>query len=143
MNLPNKLTMGRIFAVPVFVVLYIMEFYIPAFVVFILASVTDMLDGKIARRKVQQGKVIDVQVPYVEECHLTGQPDDGWQVKLMSRAAVESVATQVKSADSDIPVKITGQCSPVDEYETRPQTVGAEGLAEHHAIFKRQVGVRI
>ena len=50
MNLPNKLTMGRMIAVPFFVVCYIFELYLPAFIIFILASLTDMLDGKIARK---------------------------------------------------------------------------------------------
>ncbi len=62
MNLPNKLTLARIFAVPVFVVLYIMELYIPAFILFIAASLTDMLDGKIARKYnlvTNFGKIMD------------------------------------------------------------------------------------
>lgn len=50
MNLPNKLTMGRIFAIPVFIVLILMEYRYAAAVVFILAAFTDMLDGKIARK---------------------------------------------------------------------------------------------
>ena len=50
MNLPNKLTVGRIIAVPFFVAAYMLEWYIVAFVIFILASITDMLDGQIARR---------------------------------------------------------------------------------------------
>ena len=62
MNLPNKLTMMRIILVPVFVVLYVKSFYIPAFIVFIIASVTDMLDGKIARKYnlvTNFGKIMD------------------------------------------------------------------------------------
>ena len=50
MNLPNKLTMGRIFAIPVFIVVFLMDFRIAAAVIFILAAVTDMLDGHIARK---------------------------------------------------------------------------------------------
>ena len=50
MNLPNKLTMARIIAVPIFVILYMKQLYLAAFIVFILASFTDMLDGKIARK---------------------------------------------------------------------------------------------
>lgn len=50
MNLPNKLTMGRVFAIPVFIVLILMEYRYAAAVVFILAAFTDMLDGKIARK---------------------------------------------------------------------------------------------
>ncbi len=62
MNLPNKLTMARIIAVPIFVVLYMMKMYIPACIVFILASLTDMLDGKIARKYnlvTNFGKIMD------------------------------------------------------------------------------------
>ena len=54
MNLPNKLTMLRILMIPVFMV-FIEISILPnhilwAFVVFVLASLTDMLDGKIARK---------------------------------------------------------------------------------------------
>ncbi|MBO4725093.1 MAG: CDP-diacylglycerol--glycerol-3-phosphate 3-phosphatidyltransferase [Firmicutes bacterium] len=62
MNLPNKLTIARVIAVPVFVVLYMFELYIAAFVIFILASVTDLLDGKIARKYnlvTNFGKIMD------------------------------------------------------------------------------------
>ena len=62
MNLPNKLTIGRIIAVPFFVVLYMLGFYIAALVIFILASLTDMLDGKIARKRnlvTNFGKIMD------------------------------------------------------------------------------------
>lgn len=50
MNLPNKLTMGRIFAIPVFIVVFLMDYRIAAAVIFVLAAVTDMLDGHIARK---------------------------------------------------------------------------------------------
>lgn len=50
MNLPNKLTMGRIFAIPVFIVVFLMGYRYAATVIFILAAITDMLDGKIARK---------------------------------------------------------------------------------------------
>ena len=50
MNLPNKLTMGRIFAIPVFIIVFLMDYRIAAAVIFILAAVTDMLDGHIARK---------------------------------------------------------------------------------------------
>lgn len=54
MNLPNKLTMLRIFLIPVFLFFYLSSFvpghYVIALVVFIAASLTDMLDGKIARK---------------------------------------------------------------------------------------------
>lgn len=55
MNLPNKLTMLRVFMIPVFV-FFILAGFVPynnyiALVIFILASLTDMLDGKIARSR--------------------------------------------------------------------------------------------
>lgn len=62
MNLPNKLTMARILAVPVFIVLYMMGHNIIATIVFILASLTDMLDGQIARKRglvTNFGKIMD------------------------------------------------------------------------------------
>ncbi len=50
MNLPNKLTLGRIFAIPVFIILLLMGYRVIATVIFIAAAFTDMLDGKIARK---------------------------------------------------------------------------------------------
>ena len=53
MNLPNKLTMLRIILIPVFMVVLYWGFpganYV-ALAIFIVASFTDMLDGKIARK---------------------------------------------------------------------------------------------
>ncbi len=53
MNLPNKLTLLRIVLVPVFVVVLYLSFpynNLVALAIFILASLTDLLDGKIARK---------------------------------------------------------------------------------------------
>mgnify|MGYP000454678433 CR=1 FL=1 len=50
MNLPNKLTVARAIAVPFFIAFYMLGYHIAAFVIFIAASLTDMLDGKIARK---------------------------------------------------------------------------------------------
>lgn len=53
LNLPNKLTVARIIATPVFMLLLTWEFaghYIPALILFIAASLTDMFDGKYARK---------------------------------------------------------------------------------------------
>lgn len=62
MNLPNKLTTARVIAVPVFVALYLLEWYLAAFLLFIAASLTDLLDGKIARKYdlvTNFGKIMD------------------------------------------------------------------------------------
>ena len=55
MNLPNKLTVLRVILVPFFV-FFILADFIPkndfvALAIFIIASLTDLLDGKIARKK--------------------------------------------------------------------------------------------
>jgi CDP-diacylglycerol--glycerol-3-phosphate 3-phosphatidyltransferase len=54
MNIPNKLTIARIIATPIFIV-FLMAEAIPlnlvwAFLVFILACITDTIDGKYARK---------------------------------------------------------------------------------------------
>ena len=53
MNLPNKLTMLRILLIPVFMVVLYLGFPGSTYValgIFIIASLTDLLDGKIARK---------------------------------------------------------------------------------------------
>ncbi|MBQ5889850.1 MAG: CDP-diacylglycerol--glycerol-3-phosphate 3-phosphatidyltransferase [Clostridia bacterium] len=53
MNLPNKLTILRVILAPLFLILLVVDFphnYIAALVVFVAASITDLLDGKIARK---------------------------------------------------------------------------------------------
>lgn len=53
MNLPNKLTVSRVVMIPIFVLFFYLQFsghYFVALAVFALASFTDFLDGKIARK---------------------------------------------------------------------------------------------
>lgn len=53
MNLPNKLTIGRILLVPIFVASLLINFPMHnavALILFVIASLTDMFDGKIARK---------------------------------------------------------------------------------------------
>ena len=71
MNLPNKLTIARVIAVPFFIAAYMKGWYLPAFVIFILASLTDTLDGKIARKYnlvTDFGKFAD---PLADKCLVT------------------------------------------------------------------------
>ena len=55
MNLPNKLTLARVIAVPFYVVFMLRNDiplnYLWALIIFIGASLTDMIDGKIARKR--------------------------------------------------------------------------------------------
>ncbi len=53
MNTPNKLTVARIIATPIFIAAMIFNFpyhYLIALILFIGASLTDMIDGKMARK---------------------------------------------------------------------------------------------
>ncbi len=69
MNLPNKLTTLRMLLVPVYIVVYLLGYYhgldalyVVAAIIFIAASVTDFLDGKIARKYhlvTDFGKIMD------------------------------------------------------------------------------------
>lgn len=54
MNLPNKLTLIRILLTPFYLAAMIIDFdyhYIIAAIIFIVASITDFLDGNIARKR--------------------------------------------------------------------------------------------
>ena len=66
MNLPNKLTMLRIILIPVFLVFLLIEsiplHYLWAFITFVVACITDTLDGNIARSRgliTDFGKLMD------------------------------------------------------------------------------------
>ncbi len=66
MNLPNRLTVIRIILTPVFLFLFMAEFipynYIFSLIVFVVAALTDMADGKIARKRnliTNFGKIAD------------------------------------------------------------------------------------
>lgn len=49
-HIPNILTVGRMLLVPCFLVASMRAMYVTAFVIFLSAAVTDILDGMIARR---------------------------------------------------------------------------------------------
>jgi CDP-diacylglycerol--glycerol-3-phosphate 3-phosphatidyltransferase len=53
MNLPNKLTLSRMIMIPFFVLFFYLDFkshFFIALAIFIVASLTDLFDGKIARK---------------------------------------------------------------------------------------------
>ena len=53
MNLPNKLTLFRIFLIPVFIIIMMLNIpnkFLIACMIFIVASATDAMDGYIARK---------------------------------------------------------------------------------------------
>lgn len=61
-TIPNWLCFIRIALIPVFTALFIKGYYIPAFIVMIVAALTDVFDGKIARKfnmVSNLGKILD------------------------------------------------------------------------------------
>lgn len=66
MNTPNKLTVFRVLLVPIYMMFMLLEnipyHYLIAFVIFVVASLTDLIDGKMARKNAQVtdfGKFLD------------------------------------------------------------------------------------
>lgn len=65
MNLPNKLTLGRLILIPVFVLFFYLDFtghYLVSLGIFAVAAFTDFLDGYIARKNnlvTDLGKFLD------------------------------------------------------------------------------------
>lgn len=53
MNVPNTLTMSRFLLIPLFLALYFYDYKIAALFIVLLAGLTDVLDGYIARRNGQ------------------------------------------------------------------------------------------
>lgn len=53
MNLPNKITLARVLLVPIFIIMFYVDIpnnQLYAGIIFVVAALTDMLDGYIARR---------------------------------------------------------------------------------------------
>ena len=71
MNLPNKLTIFRVILVIPFVALMLNGYDLWAVAVFIIASLTDLLDGKIARKYnliTDFGKFMDLMADKILVC---------------------------------------------------------------------------
>ena len=66
MNLPNKLTVARCIMTPLFLAVMLMDFPFHnavALLLFIVASLTDMLDGKIARKRQLITNLVSFLIP--------------------------------------------------------------------------------
>lgn len=63
MNLPNILSLSRIFLLVPIIIFFHKSFYLLSLIIFIIAAITDYLDGYIARKKNQnsdQGALVDL-----------------------------------------------------------------------------------
>ncbi len=75
MNTPNKLTVLRILLAPLFLLFMLIQFphnYLFALIIFVFASITDLLDGQMARKRglvTDFGKIMD---PLADKMLTTG-----------------------------------------------------------------------
>lgn len=93
MNTPNKLTLGRMIATPVFMATMLIDFkfhYLVSLIIFAAASLTDMIDGKMARKYnlvTDFGKFLDpladkmlTTAAYLGFAFLFAKGSYGWQI---------------------------------------------------------------
>ena len=110
MNLPNRLTVMRMILVPFFVAAVLYPFphhFLIAFILFAVASYTDHLDGKIARKRnliTNFGKFMDpladkVMVLSAMVCLVSQDLADVWIVVLM--LAREFMVTSIRLVAAD------------------------------------------
>jgi len=71
MNIPNLLSLTRIILVPVFVIFLIQDKYYSALIIFIIAGLTDALDGTMARLLNAQAKLGSYLDPIADKLLLT------------------------------------------------------------------------
>ena len=122
MNLPNKLTIARIIAVPFFIAAYYLEWHLVAFIIFVAASFTDMLDGKIARKYnlvTNFGKIMDPLADkvlvYSAFCLMVPDPVPGWMliIILAREFLVSGVRTVAASEGIVIAAAMSGKIKTV------------------------------
>ena len=61
-HLPNYITILRLILVPIIFALILLEYYLTAFIFFVIANISDVLDGRIARKYnfiTEWGKLMD------------------------------------------------------------------------------------
>lgn len=122
MNLPNKITVFRMFVAPVFLMIYLLNIphnYLIASVIFLIGAITDAIDGNLARKRnlvTNFGKLLDpiADKMLVTACMLCFMKDglcNIWLVMIMlSREfAVTSFRLVASSQGIVIPANIFGK----------------------------------
>ena len=131
MNTPNKLTIARIIATPFFMAALMIDFpfhYTAALILFVAASLTDMIDGKLARKYnmiTDFGKFLD---PLADKMLTTAaflgfiKMNIGWQVTwiafivLFREFLISSLRLVVVSSGGKvIAANIWGKCKTVSQ----------------------------
>jgi CDP-diacylglycerol--glycerol-3-phosphate 3-phosphatidyltransferase len=126
MNLPNWITVGRITLIPVFLLLaygHSTLAALAAFAVFVLASATDSLDGKIARQRGQTTRAGSFLDPLADKLLLgaalivlvdhRGFPLWAAVVIALREVAVQLLRTQIVRAGGDLPASPAGKLKTV------------------------------
>lgn len=143
MNLPNKLTVARVIAVPFFIAFYMFGYHIAAFVIFIAASLTDMLDGKIARKYnlvTNFGKIMDPLADkilvYSAFCLLIPDYVPGWMliIILAREFTVAGMRTVAASEGIVIAAGMSGKIKTVLQMIAVPMLLllpALSGISEH------------
>lgn len=114
MNLPNKLTLFRIFLIPIFIIVMLLNIpnkYLIACIIFIVASITDAMDGHIARKHnlvTDFGKFMD---PLADKllvisaliCMIEAGLVQSWMVVIIvSRELTVSILRAIAAADGKV-----------------------------------------
>ena len=114
MNLPNKLTLLIILLIPVFIIIMMLDItnhYLIACLIFIVASITDALDGYIARKNnlvTDFGKFMD---PLADKllvisaliCMIESNLVAGWMVIIIvARELTVSILRAIAAADGKV-----------------------------------------
>ena len=143
MNLPNKLTIGRMIAVPFFIAAYMTGHFFIAFVLFVAASLTDMLDGKIARKYnlvTNFGKIMDPLADkilvYSAFCLMVPDPVPGWMliIILAREFVVSGMRTVAASEGIVIAAGMSGKIKTVLQMIAVPLLILASAFPQVAAI---------
>jgi cardiolipin synthase (CMP-forming) len=71
-TIPNLLTLLRLLLVPIFLIVSVRGMFLAAFILFLTAAVTDILDGVIARRLNQRSRLGAVLDPAADKAMMVG-----------------------------------------------------------------------
>ena len=135
MNTPNKLTLARMIATPIFMAIMLIGFkyhYTLSLVLFIAASLTDMIDGKMARKYnmvTDFGKFMDpladkmlTTSAYLGFMFIYGGTGFSWQIVVINfivlfrEFAVSSIRlVAVTSGGKVVAANIWGKCKTVSQ----------------------------
>ena len=135
MNTPNKLTLARMIATPIFMLTMLINFpghYLVALILFILASLTDMIDGQMARKYnmvTDFGKFMDpladkmlTTSAYLGFMFVYGNSNLGWHMAIITfivlfrEFAVSSIRLVAVTAGGEVvAANIWGKCKTVSQ----------------------------